>query len=317
MAEDPNANAGDTVTGAQGADTVAGGSDTVAGGQGNDATLLNGGGEDDGKQQAAPASWPEDWKEKLARGDQKRANIINRYRSVEGIADALIAAQQKIRGGELMPALKENATEAEVAEWRKANGVPEAPDKYDLTLSDGLVVGEDDKPMVDAFLKDMHARNARPEVVKGALEWYYRTQDAIAAKRAEDDTAFRREAEDALRAEWVGPDYRGNLNAINNLLATAPEGVKDLIFGGRAADGRRLGDHPDVLRFFADVAREMNPAATIVPAGGNQQQTVETELDKIRATMRDEPDKYWADEKMQARYQQLLEAKDKMQARAA
>ena len=37
--------------------------------------------------------------------------------------------------------------------------------------------------------------------------------------------------------------------------------------GGRTADGYRVGDDPHVLRWLAGLAREMNPAATLLPAG--------------------------------------------------
>mgnify|MGYP000100175251 CR=1 FL=1 len=52
--------------------------------------------------------------------------------------------------------LSEAPTDEELAEYRKANNIPEAPDKYDLTFDSGLVIGKEDKPIVDSFLKYAH-----------------------------------------------------------------------------------------------------------------------------------------------------------------
>src|SRR5690242_14053786 len=113
---------------------------------------------------AAPAQiWPEDWRQQIAGNDEKYAKRLERYGSIKDVANALIATQNQISAGELRSALKANATPEETAAWRAENGIPEAPEKYDLTMPQGIVFGEDDKPFVDSFLKAAHGANFRPE----------------------------------------------------------------------------------------------------------------------------------------------------------
>lgn len=164
-----------------------------------------------GSAAAAPAAaagdegkgyWPDDWQTKVAKGDEKRAAHIKRYASPEAMADALIAAQNRIRAGDLKAALPENAKPEELSAWRKDNGIPDAPDKYDLKFDDGLAIGAEDKPIIDAFLKTAHAANMKPEQVKTAVKWYYDEQTRQAEERSQKDVTERAAALDVLNAEW-------------------------------------------------------------------------------------------------------------------
>src|ERR1700758_5352632 len=82
----------------------------------------------------AQGFWPADWRERVAGEDPRGRERLGRYASPADVAKALIAAQNKISSGELKPALGKNASAEEVAQWRKAHGIPEVPDKYDLDL---------------------------------------------------------------------------------------------------------------------------------------------------------------------------------------
>ena len=83
----------------------------------------------------------------------KKLKKLGRYASPQAALDALFNAQARISSGELKAPLKEDATPEEKAAWRAENNIPETPDKYELKLSDGLIVGDADKPLVDDFLK--------------------------------------------------------------------------------------------------------------------------------------------------------------------
>ena len=115
-----------------------------------------------------------------------------------------------------------------LATWRKENGIPESHTGYfdKLSLPNGVVPGETDKPVLDSFAKLAHSKNWTPETYADAVGWYYATQDAEFKARAEGDTAYRKEATDALYKEWGG-DFRANINAISNLTSKWPEGVAD------------------------------------------------------------------------------------------
>lgn len=260
--------------------------------------------------------WPKDWRQRWAKDDSKRLNVLSRYASPEAAFDAMVAAQDKIRSGEHKRPPGKDATPEQLAEWRKDHGIPESHDKYDLKFDSGLVVGKEDQPVVDEFLKRAHATNMSNDNVKATIEWYYDEVKRQADARQQQDVAQAKDTEDVLRQEWGG-EYRGNLNMITSLLTQFPETVRDAIKAARLPDGRGLFNDPDVLRGFAAMAREVNPAATLVPGGSGDVQSIDTEIAKIEKVMTTNRRAYNKDEAMQARYRQLLEAREKLGQRKA
>jgi hypothetical protein len=273
---------------------------------------------------AAPAAdpAPKDWAAlctEIAGEDEKLLKRLSRYSSVKDVADALIAAQNKIASGTLKSALPADATPEQLAEWRTENGIPSTPEEYDTTLPDGMVIGDFDKPVVDRFTKIAHELNMNPAQVQKTLAWYFKDQEQQTAELHAADRAAREENTTQLREEW-GSEYKMNMNLVDGLLSQMPEGGKELLTGARLADGTPLGDNPKVLRWLANLAREVNPTATVVPGSGtNATQAIETELAGITKLMGDKSSEYWKGPKasaMQERYRQLIDVQQKLQKRA-
>lgn len=277
----------------------------------------------------AKGYWADDWRDRLVstlpQKDRDAAlKRLNRFQSPEGIFTSYRALEQRMSSGDLRSALKEGATDAEVAQWRKDNGIPGTPEEYLAKLPDGLVIGDDDKPAVSAFTERMHGRNAPPELVHEAIAWWNDQKEAAAAAMAEKDAEMHTAAEDALRSEWGG-EFRGNLNALKNYWAGQPAladgtSMLDVINGARLPDGRKLGNIPEVAKWLVGVVREINPAATVMPGAdvGQQASAITDELASIRATMGDPSSPYNRDGgKTQKRYLELLTAQEKLASRAA
>lgn len=293
----------------------AGGADTPAGG---DVDLAGGGGKE---KLTAPADWPEDWRGKLAGEDEKLAKRLERFKSPVDVWKSFLNAEQKISAGQMKPTLPENPSEEDMAAYRKELGVPDKPEGYLEKLPDGLVIGDGDKELANSFIEQAHAANMPPEFVGAALDWYYQRQEAEVAKVAEEDKGYRSEAEDDLRGEWGG-DFRPIQNSVKNFLNTTPvvgqdENGKDVTLGdvlrgSRSPDGRLLGDNPQFLRWIADLADKANPAGFVAPGAGDQSKSVDDEITQIEEVMRTKRGTYDKDEKMQARYLKLLEARDRL-----
>jgi hypothetical protein len=263
--------------------------------------------------------WPDDWRIKLAGKDEKLAKRLDRFASPEGVWKSFRAMEQRLSSGELKKALGKDASPEEVAAWRKDAGIPEKPEDYDLKFDNGLVIGKADKPLVAEFLKSMHGENATPGQVKAGIAAYYRIQEQAQATRAEQDAQARATAEDDLRAEW-GVDYRRNVGMVQALLNTIPDGVRDHFANARLADGTPLFSHPDMLRYFVGIQREINPAASVVPNSNQPAQAIDAEIAGLKAMMQDQHSEYWKGPKAdghQERYRQLLTAKERMGNRAA
>ncbi len=248
--------------------------------------------------------------------DDKVLSRVKRYATPQDALNAHFALQSRISSGEFRSVLPKDANDEQIKAWRAENGIPEAPDKYELKLKDGLVVGEEDKPVIDGFLGRAHKANLTAQQASEAVDWYYEEVERQTAARADQDKALAAKAQDALRAAW-GTDYRTNENLVMGLLDSAPAGVKDQFMHGRLADGTPIMSHPETVMWLRQMAGEINPVTALIPnAGANIMGAVEDEIKQIETWMKaprtsPEGKKYWGDEKVQTRYRALLDARDK------
>jgi hypothetical protein len=251
----------------------------------------------------------------MAKGDAKVLGRLQRYASPEALSDALIAAQNRISSGDLKPVLKKDSTPEQIAEWRTANGIPEAPDKYDLG-KDISKLSDEGKAFMERYLPIAHAANMTPDQVKANIGFIAEMNKVEAQGRAARDVELEETGEEALRAEWGG-EYKRNITFIHNLLdGAATPAFKEKLLGGRLADGTPVGSDPETLRFLMGLALVQNPTGTLVPGfNNNPAQGVDEELAKIDKVMREDRRTYDKDEKMQARYRELLDAREKLKPR--
>jgi hypothetical protein len=255
------------------------------------------------------------WRADISGGDEKAAKLLERYATPQDFTKAYLEAVKKISSGELAKPLPKDATPEQVAEWRKGNNIPEKPEGYFEKLPNGLVIGEDDKPMFDAVAQKLHARNVQPEVIHDLAEWYYGMQDQqIQAQQAADAEA-KPALESKLREAW-GPDFKANANVYASYLAAAPKEVHEVLTQARGPDGSFLLYNPAVVSWLTAQAREINPAAHITPAGNEGTvQSVQAEIDQIEKLMRTNRTEYNKDNAKQERLRQLYDARIKLQKR--
>lgn len=264
----------------------------------------------------APSPATADWRTKLAGEDKDLAKVLARYTDEAAFGKAHKSLLARMSSGELKKSLPDNASAEEIATWRKENGIPENETGYveKLELPDGLVLGEADKPIVSEFAKAALAGNVDPKQFNGLVAKYYEIQEQQKAAQAETDATFRQASEDALRQAWQGPEFRQNLTAIQNMMAGWPEGLATRVLAGRTPDGRKLGDDPAFVQQMAALARELNPAASLVPAGTtNAGKSLADELEGIRNMRRTEPEKYEANRKqLEAREIEIIDVQRKL-----
>lgn len=275
----------------------------------------------------ANGAWPEKWRDEFSGGDEKLAARFGRYNSPKDVAAALVAAQNKIAEGGVKAPLQKDATPDQLTAWRKENGIPEKPEEYfgQLKLKDGMVIGDDDKPIIEAFLKVAHSQNMAPGVASAAVDWYYDELDRQTELRAAGDKKAALDAEDALRKEW-GTNYRQVKNVMDSFLDSMPEGIREGFKRGRLADGTPLLASAPVMSWLAQQASSLNPAGIIVTAdGATMASSIDDEIKTIEGWMKAAPGsaeykKYWSDDKVsgpKGRYYQLLQAREKAQAQKA
>lgn len=265
----------------------------------------------------AAANWPETWRQLYAGDDPKKLTRLERFTDPAKAFDALFEAQNKIRAGDFSRPLAPNATDQERAEWRTANGIPDKPDGYFAQLPNGLVIGADDKPLFDDVAGRLHKLDASPKVMHELTQWYYDLADKETAAVAGADKRQAQEATEALRSEW-GNDYKGNIGQVMGFLDGMGKELKAQFMDATLPDGRRLFNSPEIVKWLATQAREINPAGVLTPnAGENQMMSIDSEIAGIEKTMRENRKAYNADTGMQERYRKLVDARTKLKERAA
>ena len=295
---------------------------TTGGGSGAAAPAADGG---DGKAAApdtgtAPKGdeswWKPDWRDQIAKDDKTVKNILGRYATPADAIQSAIEIRKKISAGEIKMPLPKDAKPEDIAKWRADNGIPESPDKYELKLRDGLSIGKEDKPIIDGFLKTMHEKNTPPELASAAIDWYYGEIERQTEARAVADKAAASEAHEALREEW-GPEFRTNLNVVENLLATMPKEVADDFKFGRLANGTPIMASPAAIKWMLNMNLQLNPHSKVVPSNAsNPASALDDEIATIEKTMRTDRKAYDKDEKMQARLRDLYGAREGLKAKA-
>lgn len=274
----------------------------------------------DGVAKYGPKSVPfgEKWRETLAGEDQDALKTLGRFPDPQGLWKSYSELRSKLSKGELRANVPfpEKGTVEEQTAWRKERGIPEKPEAYDTNLGDGLVIGDEDKPFVESYLQAAHANNVPADVAKANLKWYFGTYiPQVEQARGEEDVEYRAEAQETLRERW-GPDYKRNVEAVKALVMQAPEALRERFWGGRLADGKALGDDPDVLQWLAGIALELNPATAMTGhTGADTTANIDGRIKQIEETMRKDRSAYNKDARMQEEYRNLIDARERLQSR--
>ena len=246
----------------------------------------------------------------IAGGDAGMLKRLSRYTTRVDAIRAGVEAQNKIGSIRVQQPLTADSSPEDVSAYRQAHGIPETSDKYQIQLSDGLIIGDNDQPIVDKFLAVAHKHHLSPGVVNDIISNQLALQDHAIQARAAADRESLSQARAILQNNDVwGSETQLNINMIHGLLDKAPEGVKEQLRAGRMADGTPIFNHPPTLQWLASIAREANPLATVVPgSGSNGMQAVSDRIKKIEDARRTDPDSYWKNPSTQKEYGGLLEA---------
>ncbi|MCC7079468.1 MAG: hypothetical protein IT530_02255 [Burkholderiales bacterium] len=160
----------------------------------------------------------------------------------------------------------------------------------------------EDQPYLAEFGNAMAAAGATQADIDALLTAYGKIQQDLArvgAANARDaerlDLEDRDRAADAMRAEW-GEEYRANIRLINRYLDGLPETEREAIESARLDDGTLALNDPAKLRELAHLAR----------GGGKSAKPPAEERAEIERIMREDRTRYNRDERLQARYRDLL-----------
>lgn len=262
-------------------------------------------GEDKATDEAKP-EWPEDWREKLANGDEAMLKVLKRYSSPTTFAKGWKEREDLIRSGKLKAAKPDGSDEKAMAEWRKENGVPDDPTGYIIPDAVKGVLVDADKPLISSWFEDAHAEGMPQSMAAKGVEWYGKVIGKLQEQQAAADIAYREEAEDALRKEWSHAEYKANTTLGARWLASTPLGEQWAEL--RTPDGRRLGDNPDFMMWAADNGRQSFGDVSFATGDAERQHTARKE--EIESVMKSDINRYFK-EGLDKEYATILEKEQK------
>lgn len=246
---------------------------------------------------------PDDWREIASAGDEDTLKLLKRYGSLTGVAKALKEARKVISYGGVKTEMPDPSDEKAMKEWRKAEGIPDDPSGYQLPEEVTKRLTDADKPILSSFTEFAHSKNARPDVVEIASQWYIDMEEQAAAEQIERDKAASEETEDALRKDWAHGEYKSNLTIAKRWIEGVP-GLGDSWTEVRAQDGRRLGDIPEFVAWAAEQGR--NTYGDLAFSNSDSERKHTARKEEIEKIMKEDINAY-REQGLDKEYQAILE----------
>ena len=155
-----------------------------------------------------------------------------------------------------------------------------------------------------------HKNNVSNDTISELTNAMLKGRELESQSLVKQDGLDMQQSTSMLKANW-GQDYEMNIGLVQGVLQSLPETVRDSFANARLADGTAVFNSPEMMNFFADAARAINPAATVVPAGnGNPAQAVVSRIAELEAKMGS--DTWHKDANSQQELLRLYDARERM-----
>jgi hypothetical protein len=183
--------------------------------------------------------------------DYKEEKSLQNFSNMDDFVKSYLHSQ-KLVGADKIPVPNKMATDEDWKAVYDRLGRPETPDgyKYDLPKETKL-----EESTLKAFSEEAHKLGLLPKQAEGIINYYNSIAEQTEQAATVNEEAARAEAEVELRKEY-GPAYDLKIAQARNL-ATNTFG-QDFLRDTKLADGSVLGNHPQVVRAFANLASQMS-----------------------------------------------------------
>ncbi len=200
-------------------------------------------------QPQAETGISENWRDGLPDDLKMNASLL-KFNDVGSLAKSYVNAQRMI-GADKIALPNEHSTDDEWGEVYTKLGRPDTSQGYELSYDSG----NEDTNMIGAYSEAVHNLGLSQKQAQGMLDWYSTVEaegQKVAGEASEHATE---EGMQALKSEW-GRAFEQKAASAQRA-ATALLGSTDMFDEITLADGRKLGDHPDVVKMFATLAEQI------------------------------------------------------------
>lgn len=216
---------------------------------------------------AAPEAKPNgDWRAPLS--DAKLREHAERFPSLDDLVRGNLDQRQKLSGAIVKPG--KDAKPEDIAAFRKALDVPEAPDGYQFVrpehIDEETFKSEGTQALVKSFADFLHKETTVSKTDAAKLfDWYGRFEALTLKSQKEADDRFAQESLTALQKKWPGEEFTKNREHANRALAALSQqaGIDvDALRNIETKAGRFMLDDPNFVQIFAAIGREMGEDST-------------------------------------------------------
>src|SRR6056300_1309240 len=231
-----------------------------------------------------PTTVAKSWKDTISEEFRNDPNI-SKFTELDALAKSYINATRMI-GQDKVAIPNENSTDDQWQEVYGKLGRPESPDKYKLEVQSETAPLDD--TAIKQFAENAHQLGLNNKQAQGILEFYKNSMEGSIQQAKVDTETAQANAEQELRKEW-GRSYDENIKRAG---AIAKANMSEDILNMELKDGTRIGDHPSVIKGFANIANLMSEDKLVSTESENVSQGIDydSEISKI-VNDRDGP--YW------------------------
>ena len=243
--------------------------------------------QDGGEQQAESAEDSQaestdttDWRAPIE--DEKLRSHADRFSSPADLVRAHLDLRQKLSKAIVPPG--KDASEEDVAAYRKALGVPESPEGYKFPELPEDQLTDDVKASRETWAGRFHELGVSADVAMKLSEMVNKDQQAFMEAEARADKEFADEQMAALKSEW-GKDADVNMKFANRALVDIAGRVgvdMEDLKGIQGKDGRFLLDHAPLAKVFAEIGREMGEGTLGGGIDESAREGLENQVSEIR-----------------------------------
>jgi hypothetical protein len=224
------------------------------------------------------------WKDSISEEFRQDPNIA-KFTEIDALAKSYINATRMI-GQDKVAVPNNNSTDDQWNEVYDKLGRPESADKYKLEVQSETAPL--DEGAIKSFAENAHKLGLNNRQAQGILEYYKESMEGSAHQAKIDTETSQAQAEQELRKEW-GRSYDDN---IKRAAQVAKANMNSEILDLTLSDGRRLGDHPEIIKGFANIANLMSEDKMI--GTGEDNTTSGRDLgEEISKIVNDRDGPYW------------------------
>ena len=231
-----------------------------------------------------PSTVAKSWKETISEEFRNDPNI-SKFTEIDALAKSYINATRMI-GQDKVAVPNENSTDDQWNEVYSKLGRPESADKYKLEVQSETAPLDDSA--IKQFAENAHQLGLNNKQAQGILEFYKNSMEGSVQQARIDTETAQANAEQELRKEW-GRSYDENIKKAG---AIAKANMSEDILNMELKDGTRIGDHPSVIKGFANIANLMSEDKLVSTESENVDRGTDYEAE-ISKLVNDRDGPYW------------------------